>query len=263
MNGQSPDELPPAGGTPDVPAESEEPAAESKESAGPGAGGATSEQAPQGGGNAVRKLFGGSYTATATVGFVLFFLPWMNLSCVEVTTTYQTGYDMMAGTYTANENASEELRAKLEATLKEAGKDASNLEQKLKEQRRKQSDRQPSEITKVIWLALYPVGMLLVAFFGPIVVLANRPVRPFVPLVGAVFASVTILGTLIYQFPIERQFDAMIGETGGDRGFLMYFDLYEAPAYRYAVLLTFGTLGLVGLHYLYELVVARSRAAPG
>ena len=85
---------------------------------------------------------------------------------------------------------------------------------------------------------------------------ANRPVRPFVPLIGAVFAALAIMGTLMYAFPIEREYAMfMKGSSEQSNGFA--FNLYEAAAYSYVLLVTFTTLGLVMLHYGLEIVAAR------
>ena len=129
---------------------------------------------------AARKLIGGTYSSTAVVGIILFFLPWMSMSCADVRMLHQSGYDIMTGNHTENENFGAEFNAKMAETLRSLGKDASNFEKQTASKRRQGKKRESKKSGTVYWLIFYPVGLLLVAAFGPIVVLANRPVRPFV-----------------------------------------------------------------------------------
>ena len=52
------------------------------------------------------------YSAAALLGLLLFFLPWVNVSCQDVTLVTQTGLQLVQGDFSENENAKKELDEK-------------------------------------------------------------------------------------------------------------------------------------------------------
>lgn len=52
------------------------------------------------------------YSAAGLLGVLLFFLPWVNISCQDVTLVSQSGLQMVLGDFSENENADKELEKK-------------------------------------------------------------------------------------------------------------------------------------------------------
>lgn len=155
----------------------------------------TQEPATPQGSTRASRLTAGGYSGVGAACLVLFFVPWLRLSCDGKEVLTQSGYQIAAGdsTYT------DELLREIELAAKgPTGLHARDSQDNAK--RRKKLAGSPA-----LWP--YCIGLTFVVFFGLIHAAWKPDWRPIGPFLGVAAAAMSI-GTHVFfvEFPLEQQF---------------------------------------------------------
>lgn len=205
------------------------------------------------------RIICGSYTACATVGVALFFLPWLKLSCntaelkkqgagrnndfpeMKEPMFTQSGYDIMMGKLSDNEKFGEELKEKLGDKL--GG--GANQKKKNDAQRKEIKDKKRNKYPILI---VFIVGIVVTAAVGLIHAFALPLARPTLPFVGAIAACLAIGVSLGMEFPLERDFGKVPNDANA-AAMQKMFVVARTANYTITVAVTFLAAALVLVHY--------------
>jgi len=208
-------------------------------------------ESPEGGarGSGGAKAIAGGYTGLSWLVLLLFFLPWVNLSCQNVNVVSQSGFQVMLGQSTENKNFQQELQAKLTMGAgrlpgglnpnpglgKGAGAPKDNMQMK----------NMQNEMSPFIALALFPVGLFMTGLLGAIFVVRGRAGKPIIPLIGAIMATVSVVICFTAKFPIEAE---LAGNTPEAEMMSQMFQVERTGVFHISVGLTLLILAMVVVH---------------
>lgn len=209
---------------------------------------------------AVVRLLSGTYSSLAVVGLCLFSLPWVEISCLDTYIMRQSGIEVTTGRIDSNRNFQQELQENFEREFgQEFGETGDSDRQAELQHDAFQKSREGMPIFPP--LALFPAGLALVASFGLVGVLSNRPAGPYVPMIGASIAALSAVGCLTSDFPLEK---GALGSREEHMRFIFteVLDLERTPAYVGAMAVAFTVFGLVLTHALIVSLVVRPPETP-
>lgn len=210
-------------------------------------GGAAPSASARGSGGA--KAIAGGYTGLSWLVLLLFFLPWVNLSCQNVNVLSQSGFQVMIGQSTENKNYQQELQAKLTKGAgglpaglnpnpglgKGAGAPKEDMQMK----------KMQDELSSFKALALFPAGLLLTGLFGAVFLIRGRAGKPIVALIGAIMATVSVVICFTAKFPIEA---GIAGNTPNAKMMSRMFQVERTGVFAISVGLTLLILAMVVAH---------------
>lgn len=199
---------------------------------------------------AERSLAGG-YTSLAIAGGILFFMPWVQLSCTDASSKShvaytQTGYQVATGELERGESLERfqsGIRRSREVARRSQGQPSG----------RNELESFESKVPGLLGLWAFPIGLGLVTLAGLVHAAFLPAKRPMLPFLGAASAALAIATCLIVELPISKEVETRVSKrarkTPAYEKFEERIQLERLPAFTASIWIT-GAMGILVLgHY--------------
>lgn len=247
----------------------------------------------------VTKALAGGYSGLSGLVILLFFLPWVSISCQGVTLISQSGFQVMVGEASENEDAEEELEEAFMGQMGTGGFGGptfnfgpSKLLGATDPNLLGQFDSDPfggggggfagssdgmgefrdkaDDIDGFFLVAFVPIGMLVTLGIG-IVSLVAKPNKalPIIAIAGAAVAAFILLLCMVIDFPMEKKMEADLMSTSDDpmeaqmaTAMAASFEVERLPAFIMSVAISFVAVGLAVAQFIFVMIRATGRRPP-